>query len=209
MSSGQVVGAKTRIPRLAGLSRERIDQRLASVWDRRLGLVVAPAGSGKTTLLTQFARASGVPVGWWRAEPSDGTESLAVGHLERALVPVLDGVAGEWGSVDDIAEALDGWSGDRALIAIDDLHAIWGTEAEAALERLITMLPPGMVLLAATRRTPGFNLSRMIVSGDVLEIGQEDLRFRAWEVERLFREFYGSPMPPHELAELALSLIHI
>lgn len=203
MSGGQVVGAKTRIPRLAGLARERIDHRLASVWDHRLGLVIAPAGSGKTTLLTQFALASGVPVGWWRAEPSDGTESLAVAHLERALVPVLDGVPGGWGSVDDIAEALDGWSGDRALIAIDDLHAIWGTEAEAALERLITMLPPGVVLLAATRRAPGFNLSRMIVSGHVLEIGQEDLRFRAWEVERLFRDFYGSPMPPHELAELA------
>lgn len=203
MSGGQVVGAKTRIPRITGLSRERIDHRLSSLWDHRLGLVVAPAGSGKTTLLTQFALSSGVPVGWWRAEPSDGSEETAVAHLERALVPVLEGVVGGWGTVDDVAEALDGWTGDRALIAIDDLHAVWGTEAEAALERLVTLLPSGIVVLAATRRSPGFNLSRMIVSGDLLEIGQEDLRFRAWEVERLFRDFYGSPMPPNELAELA------
>ena len=203
MSGGQVVGAKTRIPRITGLSRERIDHRLSSLWNHRLGLVVAPAGSGKTTLLTQFALSSGVPVGWWRAEPSDGSEGTAVAHLERALVPVLDGISGGWESIDDVAEALDGWSGERALIAIDDLHAIWGTEAEAAVERLVTLLPAGIVVLAATRRSPGFNLSRMIVSGDLLEIGQEDLRFRAWEVERLFRDFYGSPMPPNELAELA------
>ncbi|HVM10558.1 MAG TPA: BTAD domain-containing putative transcriptional regulator [Acidimicrobiales bacterium] len=203
MSGGQVVGAKTRIPRITGVARERIDHRLAGLWDHRLGLVVAPAGSGKTTLLAQFAVASGVPVGWWRAEASDATETAAVAHLERALVPVLEGVVGGWDSIDDVAEALDGWNGQRALIAIDDLHALWGTEAEAALERLVTLLPAGIVVLAATRRLPGFNLTRMLISGDLLEIGQEDLRFRAWEVEHLFRDFYGSPMPPDELAELA------
>ncbi len=43
----------------------------------------------------------------------------------------------------------------------------------------------------------------MRVSGALLEIGSEDLRFRSWEVERLFRDFYREPLPPEELAELA------
>src|SRR5205807_5764809 len=54
-----------------------------------------------------------------------------------------------------------------------------------------------------SRAVPGFNLSRLRVSGALLEIGSEDLRFRSWEVERLFRDFYQEPLPPEELAELA------
>ncbi len=39
--------------------------------------------------------------------------------------------------------------------------------------------------------------------GDLLEIEGDDLRFRSWEVERLFRDFYRDPVPPGELAVLA------
>jgi DNA-binding SARP family transcriptional activator len=112
-------------------------------------------------------------------------------------------LTGGWATVDDIAVALDALPGDRALVAIDDLHALWGTEAEAAIERLVTLLPPNIVVLAATRRAPGFNLPRLLVSGDMLELGPDDLRFRPWEVERLFRDYYDAPMLPNELAELA------
>lgn len=209
MAGGQnVVGtkARTRVPRADGLPRERVDRKLASLWNHRLGLVVAPAGSGKTTLLAQFATsagAAGVPVAWWRAEPSDASEAGAVAHLESAMVPALPGLAGGWSKVDDVVASLDRWSGARALLAIDDFHSLWGTEAEAAVERLLSLLPPSVVVLAATRRAPGFNLPRLLVSGHLLELGPEDLRFRPWEVERLFRDFYGEPMLPQELAELA------
>jgi DNA-binding SARP family transcriptional activator len=201
------IGARTRVPRADGLSRERLDRKLATLWGHRLGLIVAPAGSGKTTLLAQFATsatAAGVPTAWWRAEASDSSEAAAVAHLERAMVPSLGGgLAGGWSSVDDVAAALDGWRGERALVAVDDFHSLWGTEAEAAIERLLSLLPPSVVLLASTRRAPGFNLPRLLVSGHLLEVGPEDLRFRPWEVERLFRDFYGEPMLPQELAELA------
>ena len=45
-------------------------------------------------------------------------------------------------------------------------------------------------MLAAARRPPGLNLSRLKVSGQLLEVTAEHLRFRTWEVERLFRDFY-------------------
>src|SRR5205807_10361636 len=75
--------------------------------------------------------------------------------------------------------------------------------AELALERLIDYAPPSITFLIGSRALPGFNLSRLRVSGALLEIGSEDLRFRSWEVERLFRDFYREPLPPEELAELA------
>ena len=86
---------------------------------------------------------------------------------------------------------------------VDDLHAIEGTPAEAALERLITRGPSNLHVLAASRSQPGFNVSRLRVAGSLLELRPDDLRFRAWEVERLFRDVYGDPMPPVELARLA------
>lgn len=197
-----VLGAKVRPPRVRALPRERLQDLLAAVWQHRLALVVAPAGSGKTTLLAQFAAGSGVPVAWYRAEPADASAAAAVAHLERGLVAAF-GFAGGWTGVDDVIEALDSWTGDRGLIAVDDLHALWGTEAEATLERLLENLPPGIAMVAATRRAPGFNLSRLRVSDHVIEVGPEELRFRSWEVERLFHDFYGEPLPPDEQAELA------
>ncbi len=99
--------------------------------------------------------------------------------------------------------ALESWSGRRALLIIDDLHTLEDSPAERTLERLIDYAPPSITFLIGSRALPGFNLSRLRVSGLLLEIGSEDLRFRSWEVERLFRDFYRAPLPPEELAELA------
>jgi DNA-binding SARP family transcriptional activator len=46
------------------------------------------------------------------------------------------------------------------------------------------------------------NLPRFKVAGELLEIGVDDLRFRSWEVERLFRDVYGQQLPPEEVAAL-------
>ena len=50
---------------------------------------------------------------------------------------------------------------------------------------------------------PSINLPRLRVSDELLELGPDDLRFRAWEVEQLFRDFYHDPVPPGDLAVLA------
>ncbi|HEX9531050.1 MAG TPA: BTAD domain-containing putative transcriptional regulator, partial [Acidimicrobiales bacterium] len=91
----------------------------------------------------------------------------------------------------------------RAAIVIDDLHTLRGTPAEGALERLVECLPPGLVVLAGTRVLPRFNLSRLRVSGDLLDLGADELRFRSWEVEELFRQVYGEPLRPEDFAQLA------
>ena len=89
------------------------------------------------------------------------------------------------------------------MLCIDDLHALLGTAAENELERLVEHLPAGVRILAATRRRPDINLSRLLVAGSLLELDSDDLRFRSWEVEELFRDVYGEPLPPGDLAVLA------
>jgi DNA-binding SARP family transcriptional activator len=198
-----VVSAKVLIPQLQSLARERIDNLLNRLWRYRLGLVVAPAGSGKSTLLSGFASAQKMPVAWYRAESWDSKTSTLLNHLEHAFRAALGPLPEGWNSVETAARALETWSGKRALLVIDDLHTLEDSPAELALERLIDYAPSTITFLIGSRSLPGFNLSRLRVSGQLLEIGSEDLRFRSWEVERLFRDFYRSPLPPEELAELA------
>lgn len=198
-----VVATKVRIPHAPSMPVERLDSLLDSVWSHRLGLIVAPAGSGKTTLLARFAARAPGPVGWYRAESWDRREETLLSHIEAALAPVMEGVPEGWDSVAMAANAMASWRGERILLVIDDLHTLEGTPAEAAVERLIEYAPPLLTILAASRVPPQFNLSRLRVSGALLEVGGDDLRFRSWEVERLFHDFYEEPLPPEELARLA------
>lgn len=190
-------------PPAAGLVRERLHAALGALGDHRMGLVVAPAGSGKTTLLRQFAAATSVPVAWYQAEPSDRSVADLLRHLQAAFEAAVGPLEGDWSTIEGAVTSLERRSADRLVLVVDDLHHLEATPAEAALERLVTYAPAGMALLAASRYPPGFNLPRLRVCGSLIELDPDDLRFRAWEVERLFRDHYGTRLAPEELARLA------
>jgi ATP/maltotriose-dependent transcriptional regulator MalT len=202
-AGGAVVPAKVRVPRVRCLPRERLDKLLPELWLHRLGLVVAPAGSGKTTLLASWAAIADHPVAWYRAESTDGSEAALVACLEAAFAAAIDGLPRGWASVEDAAAALESGPATNVLLIVDDLHTLTGSPAEAAFERFIDYAPPSLAVLAGSRTLPAFNLSRRRVSGELLEINVDDLRFRSWEVERLFRDFYDDALGPDELARLA------
>jgi len=200
-----------------GLVRERLTARFGDLWARRLGLVVAPAGWGKTTLLDHVAGLTGAPVVWLAAEDAghDGGEMLA--QLERAVAPVTGIVAPSEG-LSDLAEAIDSAPCERMLLVVDNLHEIAGSESEQLLQRFVQAAPPKLAVLVASRSVPAWNLSRRRVSGELVELSRDDLRFRWWEVERLFRDHYGSSIGPDDLAALsrltegwaaALQLFHL
>src|SRR3989440_1817388 len=169
-----------------------------------MGIVVAPAGAGKTTLLAQFASSLNVPLAWYRAETSDGEAGVLLSYLSASLSQALPRLPGGWASVQDAARALESCREGRALLVIDDLHTLQGTPAEATLEQLLRYSPPSLAILAASRSAPGLGvLSRLRLAGELLELEAEDLRFRSWEVERLFAELYRHPLPPEEAGELA------
>lgn len=206
-----VVPAKLRVPSSLALPRERLEARLGDAFGRRLTLVVAPAGSGKTTLIARFVVNSGAPVAWYRAESWDADEISFVRHLEATLLGVVPDLAGGWLAVEDAVRSLEAASATSdpsamprpVLLVVDDLHSLEDTPAEAAFGRLVDYAPSWLTIVAGTRVAPRLNLSRLRVSGDLLEVGTDDLRFRAWEVEQLFREIYQDPVPPADLAVLA------
>ena len=200
---GGVVPAKVRVPRVRWLPRERLDKLLPQLWLYRLGLVVAPAGSGKTTLLASWAAIADNPVAWYRAESTDGSEAALVGYLEAAFAAATTGLPRGWKCVEDAAAAIESLPATNIILIVDDFHTLTGSPAEAAFERFVDYAPPTLAVLAGSRTFPAFNLSRRRVSGELLELDVDDLRFRSWEVERLFRDFYGDELRPDELARLA------
>ena len=212
----QFVRSKVRVPRADSMARERLERLAEEARRHRLTLVVAPAGSGKTTLMSRWARAdqaAGMPVGWYRAESTDATGPAFLGYLQLAIGEALarSGERGAptqvgsrlWRTVEEAAAWLEVNSPEGLLLVIDDFHTLVGSEAEAALARFIDLSGPSLCVVVGTRSLPSFDLSRLRLSGDLLEITGDDLRFRSWEVERLFREYYGEVLRGDELGRLA------
>jgi DNA-binding SARP family transcriptional activator len=122
--------------------------------------------------------------------------------LGASLAAVVCGIEGTWATVDEAAHSLQRAAPERALVLIDDFHLLEKTGAEESFEQLIARMPPQFGVVIASRSRPRFNWPRLVVSGALLEVDGEDLRFRSWEVERLFLDVYAEPLPPEDLAEL-------
>lgn len=197
--------AKVRPPKPTGLRRDRLEVALVPGGDGWLGLVVAPAGSGKSTLLAQLAAGWPGRVAWYRAETSDAHPDALLDGLRGALGASGPAArpAGPWHQAEDLVAELETDACHGILLAVDDAHAVAGTPAEEVLERLIECRPPGVHLLLASRLPLSFDLTRRRLAGGLVEIGAEELRFRTWEVERLFAQIYGRPLAPEDLADLA------
>src|SRR5215213_6422121 len=193
-----VISQKVRRPLVGGLSRERLLLPLTGPGSAGVAVLIAPAGCGKTTLLAQAASATAGFTGWYRAERSDASETALVRHLATALSASTGSVA----TVDELLRELDRRFGTETLLVVDDAHELAGTPAEAALGRLVALRPPWLRIFIGCRRRPTLHLSRLQVADQVCDLDQEDLRFRAWEVERLFRDVYGEPLAPESAAAL-------
>jgi DNA-binding SARP family transcriptional activator len=216
-----IVLARVRVPTPTGLRRVRLNALLDAAWQVPLTVVVAPAGSGKTTMLAMFAlaqREAGHTVTWYQAAMSEADPARFLHYVEGAIQQVAPSLSGEWDTVDKAAAALEAARLPRLLVVVDDAHTLRSTEAEGALENLITYLPPDVHVVVAGRQPPAFDLPRWRLARQILEIGPDDLRFRSWEVEELFAQHYGEPLAPEEVAELArrtggwaagLSLFHL
>jgi DNA-binding SARP family transcriptional activator len=187
----------------SGLVRKRLTSRLLDPGAYLVGRVVAPAGSGKSRLLAHVAISYPGPVAWCGdPEPVPRSEMALAQWLWNGVGPALQA---DGPPPSDIAGVIDSLTapGPPLLVLADDVHLLEGSDAELALADLIRRLPGRMRLLVASRVNLALDLSRLRVSGQLVEVGPDDLRFRAWEVEELFRDVYRDPLIPEEVATLA------
>ncbi|MDZ4193924.1 MAG: helix-turn-helix transcriptional regulator, partial [Pseudomonas sp.] len=160
------------LPRLPPcvVSRPALLQRLLAS-ESRLRLLCAPAGTGKSVLLGQCARHT--PAAVERVWLDLGGRSLTPTQLCKRLaaamqLPFDDG--GEAGLIDRLHERAG-----RLWIFIDDYPRQADDELDACLDRLFAAAPQQVTWWVACRRTPAWNLPRLLLQGDLLELKGEEL----------------------------------
>ena len=189
-----------------GLVRERLVTRVLDPARFTVGTVIAPAGSGKSWLLGQIARLYAGPVAWCGSpDPVPRSEAAFVGWVASGLARW----AGDDGdavplTVDDLLRWVDPPpAGLPILLLLDDVHLLEDSDAEGTLADLVSRCPPWLRVVMAGRVGLALDLSRLRVTGKLVEIGHDDLRFRTWEIEELFRDVYDDPLVPEDVGTLA------
>ncbi|MFC4909522.1 LuxR C-terminal-related transcriptional regulator [Actinomadura gamaensis] len=189
-------------PRDEWISRSRLVHRLIDARSQRLVVVAAPAGYGKTALATLWrtdpdetrrcawvtldAGDNDPPLLWASilralAQSAAVTGTEAAAHaLEDRTAEIGDAFLGE--IVNRLAE-----HGDGVVLVLDDCHRVRDADCVRQLEALITRLPADSQVILLTRTAPPLPLARFRASGDLVELGPDDLRFTAEETGRSVR----------------------
>jgi LuxR family maltose regulon positive regulatory protein len=184
------------LTRPTDIARGALVQRLRRS-ECRLVSVVAPAGYGKTTLLAQCAAEDDRPVAWLGlGEDADEPVTLA-----RYLIAALADIAP---IADDLVDELDATQPRRRAVLtrlssglrgadepfsllIDDVHLLRDRDALALIEAITREIPRGSTVTLAARYEMAFPLGKVRASGELFELGVDDLRFDADDAEKLLR----------------------
>ncbi|WP_083636365.1 LuxR C-terminal-related transcriptional regulator [Bradyrhizobium sp. AS23.2] len=185
-------GARFAAPRAPANMVERA--RLLTLFEdgsAQLTLICAPVGFGKTTLMQQLRRrlqAQGIVTAWLQVEQADNRLDRFVQSLAGAMQVALGKpVTGSYdvhaaeanptqGRVADVLASLSGSEIPIALF-LDDLELIVDAAVWAFLQRLLAELDLQHRLVLASRTKPALALGRIRAHGQLLELGQSDLRF--------------------------------
>ena len=219
--------ARTKIqpPRLRpGLLVER--PRLADALGRallqqRLVLLNAPAGYGKTLALASLLLQRGprlpadVALAWISLDEGDDLARVLeclIAALEpydppwrlspEALV-VMAGQPGKTATVAaELINTLDACEAPHGVIVLDDLHRSEDPALFACLDRLLERLGSRWTLAITSRLQPPLAaLSRLRAQGEVLELGEAQLRFLPEEAQRLGEAQGSDPARLQDLME--------
>ncbi len=190
-------------PAAQGLRRERLLERLRT--PARLTLILAPAGCGKTTLLAQYSDEAASPIIWHRtdrldADPAHFTVKLAGGLVDGGVLGEVPEAGTGGDCFDRFLDTVRAAGPGPVTLVLDDAHLLIGSPTESCIETLLCHVP-GISVVLASRRAPQLNLCRMEIT-PITVVTADDLRFRSWEVEVLFRDVYREPLPPDDIAAL-------
>jgi LuxR family maltose regulon positive regulatory protein len=203
-------------PRQNLVERARLFQKLdcGLVPANRLIMVTAPAGFGKTTLVSQWARSTGLPLGWLSLDEGDSDPTRFLRYLLAAMQNI-DARIGK-----SIRAALYGFQPPDAtvvlteiindllllegpsLIVLDDYHLILNVEVHDCINFLVDHLPSAAHLVIATRADPPLQLARRRGQGTICELRAVDLRFSSEEVATFINQVMGLNLKVEDIAAL-------
>jgi ATP/maltotriose-dependent transcriptional regulator MalT len=214
--SSFLVQTKLFPPRPAGqiLSRARLIEMLRGAsGGHRLTLIAAPAGYGKTVLLSSWVEAEKErPVAWVSIDDRDDDPVVLWAHIIESLRQVSSGPGrsvspelarsaslGDTG-IPRLINALAGE--DEMSLVLDDFHRLRAMASKESVAWFVAHSPSNLQIVITTRVEPDLPLPAMRVSGELLEIRAEDLRFTEEEAAEWMNDELGLGLPAEDLATL-------
>jgi LuxR family maltose regulon positive regulatory protein len=169
--------------------------------------VTAPAGYGKSTLLAQWAEEDDRPIGWVSLDRFDDDPAA----LLFLLASAFSRISGDTELVADVGGlgvSVLGRAAPRLAAALrtspvpfvlmlDDLHDLRSPACHDVLEVVISGIPQGSQLVAASRSEQS-HLPRLRTSGDALDLVAGDLALDVAGAEEIF--FQAHVNITHEVA---------
>jgi LuxR family maltose regulon positive regulatory protein len=200
-----LLDAKLSVPKLrpGTVSRAELIQT-ACASDCRVVGVTAPAGYGKSILLAQWAGAEDRRVAWVSLDRFDDDP----GALLSVLAAAFGRISGHPDLVADVRGLGVSTLGRAAprlasafrtspapfVLMLDDLHELRSPACHDVLSVLISGIPPGSQLVAASRSEQP-HLPRLRASGDALEFLASNLALDANGAEQIFSQAHVNLTP--------------
>ena len=205
-------GGRRARPESAGhsrlVSRPALVNRLRAVRPAVVS-VVAPAGYGKTVLLAQWESRDERPFAYVALAPRSDLRTLvvrvshALGGPDAVEPPKRGETLVDWVwriAVPQLASALRSVNGPVVLV-LDDAHRL-DDDAVALVTALIDHVPGGSALVLAGRAQPLPSLPRLRASGELLELGADDVAFTRREARSLLQSLLGTTVSEQQLDDV-------
>ena len=220
MNGYPIQPAKVQRPPLRDqtLARDRLLDWLAAKIHHRVILVLADAGYGKTTLLADFSRRTRLKTLWYRLDDDDRDWISFLSHLiaagrehEPGFAPTTAAMLSDLSmggpsrdaATDVFLRELSAIAEHGAVLILDDFHLVdESPEVRLIARELVARAPERLSIVFVSRRAPTIPLARLRASGEVADLGTDDLRFDAAETGRLFAETFGRELEPEVLADV-------
>ncbi len=200
-----LLDAKLSVPRRrpGSVTRARLIKTARSCECRVVG-VTAPAGYGKSTFLAEWAEAEDRRVGWVSLERLDDDPSALLAVLAAAYARISGqtdlvaevsglGVSALSRAAPRLAFALK-TSPVPFVLMLDDLHQLRTPGCHDVLSVVISGIPEGSQLVAASRSEQP-HLPRLRAAGDTLEFVASDLALDAAAAAQIFSEAHVDITP--------------
>jgi LuxR family maltose regulon positive regulatory protein len=203
-----LLDAKLSVPHRRPGSVSRIELiETARASDCRVVGVTAPAGYGKSTLLAEWAEAEDRRGGWVSLDRFDDDPAVLLSVLASAFARI-SGQADLAADVGGLGTSVLGRAAPRLAAAfrtspvpfvlmLDDLHELQSPACQDVLSVVISGIPRGSQLVAASRSEQP-HLPRLRAAGDALEFVAGDLALDARGAEQIFSQAHVNLT--HELA---------